>query len=148
LRFFTVYGPWGRPDMAPILFASAITEGRPIKVFNNGDMSRDFTYIDDIVNGIIITLNNPPTSESKQPLYQIFNIGNGSPVSLMDFIEALEENLGQVAEKNMMGMQPGAVPRTWANTADLVRFGYRSVTKMYEGVGISVGWYKEYKCEG
>src|SRR5690606_21689113 len=93
LRFFTVYGPWGRPDMAPILFASAITEDRPIKVFNNGEMSRDFTYIDDIVQGIIITLNNPPVKEKEQPLYQVFNIGNGSPVSLMEFIETLEQCL-------------------------------------------------------
>src|SRR5690554_1778534 len=99
LRFFTVYGPYGRPDMAPILFASAITENRPIKVFNNGDMSRDFTYIDDIVNGIVITLNNPPKVDFEQPYYQLFNIGNGSPVSLMEFIETLEKELGQVAEK-------------------------------------------------
>lgn len=147
LRFFTVYGPWGRPDMAPILFASAITEGRPIKVFNNGDMSRDFTYIDDIVNGIIITLNNPPTSESKQLLYQVFNIGNGSPVSLMEFIEALEQNLGQIAEKNMMGMQPGDVPRTWADTVHLNALGYQSKTSIKEGVGKFVKWYMSYKTQ-
>src|SRR5690606_36717813 len=99
LRFFTVYGPWGRPDMAPSLFASAITEDRPIKVFNNGDMSRDFTFIDDIVQGIIITLNNPPLQEKVQPLHQVFNIGNGSPVSLMEFIETLEQYFGKAAKK-------------------------------------------------
>src|SRR5690606_38216458 len=144
LRFFTVYGPWGRPDMAPILFASAITEGRPIKVFNNGDMSRDFTYIDDIVSGIIITLNNPPTPESKRPFYQVFNIGNGSPVSLMEFIETLEQNLGRVAEKNMMDMQPGDVPRTWADTAHLIKLGYRSLSSINDGVHSFVSWYKKY----
>ena len=144
LRFFTVYGPWGRPDMAPILFASAITENRPIKVFNNGDMSRDFTYIDDIIQGIIITLNNPPVKEKEQPLYQVFNIGNGSPVSLMEFIETLEENLGQVAEKNMMGMQPGDVPRTWADTAHLNQLGYQSTTSIQKGVAEFVEWYRNY----
>jgi len=147
LRFFTVYGPWGRPDMAPILFASAITEGHPIKVFNNGDMSRDFTYIDDIVNGIIITLNNPPTPESKKLLYQVFNIGNGSPVSLMEFIETLEQKLGQIAEKNMMGMQPGDVPRTWADTAHLNALGYQSKTSINEGVGKFVKWYMSCKTQ-
>src|SRR5690606_38370551 len=104
LRLFTVYGPWGRPDMAPILFASANTEGRSIKVLNNGEMSRDFTYIDDIIQGIIITLDNPPTNEKDHAFYQVFNIGNGSPVSLMDFIATLEENLGTLAEKNMLAM--------------------------------------------
>ncbi|TYR36851.1 NAD-dependent epimerase [Sphingobacterium phlebotomi] len=144
LRFFTVYGPWGRPDMAPILFASAITEDRPIKVFNNGDMSRDFTYIDDIVQGIIITLNNPPVKEKEQPLYQVFNIGNGSPVLLMEFIETLEQNLGKVAEKNMLPMQPGDVPRTWADTKHLNALGYQSATPIQEGVKRFVKWFKGY----
>lgn len=144
LRFFTVYGPWGRPDMAPILFASAITEDRPIKVFNNGEMSRDFTYIADIVQGIIITLENPPAKEKAQPLYQVFNIGNGSPVSLMEFIETLEQNLGKVAEKNMMGMQPGDVPRTWADTEHLNALGYRSTTSIQEGVKEFVRWFSEF----
>src|SRR5690606_610899 len=128
LRFFTVYGPWGRPDMAPILFASAFTEDRPINVFSNGAMSLDFTYSDDIVQGIVITLNNPPTKENKQPLYQVFNIGNGSPVSLMEFIETLEQHLDKIAEKNMLPMQPGDVPRTWADTAHLNALGYQSIT--------------------
>lgn len=144
LRFFTVYGPYGRPDMAPILFASAITENKPIKVFNNGDMSRDFTYIDDIVNGILITLNNPPKEDYEQPFYQLFNIGNGSPVSLMEFIETLEKELGKVAEKKMMPMQPGDVPRTWANTEYLEIFGYQSITPIEIGVKQFVEWFKEY----
>lgn len=144
LRFFTVYGPWGRPDMAPILFASAITENRPIKVFNNGDMSRDFTYIDDIVQGIVITLNNPPSVEKEHPYYQVFNIGNGSPVSLMDFIETLEHNLGKIAEKNMLPMQPGDVPRTWADTKHLNALGYKSTTTITTGVAEFVKWYNNY----
>lgn len=144
LRFFTVYGPWGRPDMAPILFASAITEDRPIKVFNNGNMSRDFTYIDDIVQGIIIALENPATAEKTQPYYQVLNIGNGSPVSLMEFIETLESNLGKVAEKNMLPMQPGDVPRTWADTEQLNALGYRSTTPIKTGVAEFVKWYNNY----
>lgn len=144
LRFFTVYGPWGRPDMAPILFASAITENRPINVFNNGQMSRDFTYIDDIVKGIVITLDNPPQVEKEHPLYQVFNIGNGSPVSLMEFIETMERNLNKVSEKNMMAMQPGDVPRTWADTTPLNKLGYQSSTTVDEGVKSFVEWFKEY----
>ena len=144
LRFFTVYGPYGRPDMAPILFASAITENRAIKVFNNGEMSRDFTYIDDIVNGIVITLNNPPKVYFEQPYYQLFNIGNGSPVSLMEFIETLEKELGQVAEKKMMPMQPGDVPRTWADTQQLNIIGYESTTSIQEGVRNFVNWFNKY----
>lgn len=142
LRFFTVYGPWGRPDMAPMLFAKAISEDQPIKVFNHGDMSRDFTYIDDIVQGILITLNNPPTAEKEQPFYQLFNIGNGSPVSLMDFIETLEKKLGKTAQKIMMDMQPGDVPRTWADTSALQALGYASTTSVEEGVERFVGWWE------
>ena len=148
LRFFTVYGPWGRPDMAPMLFASAITEGRPIKVFNHGNMQRDFTYIDDIVQGIIITLNNPrpQTPDSRtQSCYQLFNIGNGSPVSLMEFIETMEHTLEQKAEKNMMEMQPGDVPRTWADTSQLNALGYESTTDIEKGVKSFIKWFKEYK---
>jgi len=145
LRFFTVYGPWGRPDMAPILFASAIIEGRPIKVFNNGDMSRDFTYIDDIVNGIIIALENPAKAEKTQPYYQVFNIGNGSPISLMEFIETLESNMGKVTEKNMLPMQPGDVPRTWADTKFLEGVGYKSTTSLKVGIEKFVKWYKNFR---
>ncbi|TJZ59889.1 NAD-dependent epimerase [Sphingobacterium olei] len=144
LRFFTVYGPWGRPDMAPILFASAIKEGRSINVFNNGEMSRDFTYIDDIVNGIIITLNNPPKQEQERPLYQVFNIGNGSPVSLMEFIGTMEQHLGKIADKNMLPMQPGDVPRTWADKKHLTALGYQSTTPIQEGVKRFVEWYNTY----
>lgn len=153
LRFFTVYGPWGRPDMAPILFASAIIENRPINVFNNGEMSRDFTYIDDIIQGIIITLNNPPVTPSTEGSrsernrninYQVFNIGNGSPVSLKEFISTLEGNLDKEAEKNMLPMQPGDVPRTWADTVHLNALGYQSTTPIQEGVKRFVEWYKGY----
>lgn len=152
LRFFTVYGPWGRPDMAPMLFADAITQDEPIKVFNHGDMSRDFTYIDDIVQGIVITLNNPPT-ESKSDSritnndsrsHQLFNIGNGSPVSLMEFIETLEEALGGKSQKNMMDMQSGDVPRTWADTTQLNKLGYDSTTSIGKGVESFITWFREY----
>lgn len=142
LRFFTVYGPYGRPDMAPILFATAITQGKSIKVFNNGDMSRDFTYIDDIVSGILITLTNAPAENAEKPYYQLFNIGNGAPVSLMEFIETLENELGQVAEKNMLPMQPGDVPRTWADTSNLEKLGYKSTTSIKEGVANFVEWFR------
>lgn len=149
LRFFTVYGPWGRPDMAPMLFAKAISEDKPIKVFNQGNMSRDFTYIDDIVQGVLITLNNPPDADNDTPFYRLFNIGNGSPVSLMDFIATLETKLGKTAEKIMMDMQPGDVPRTWADTAALEGLGYKSTTSVDEGVEGFVGWWYEkyYKRE-
>lgn len=145
LRFFTVYGPWGRPDMAPILFASAITENRSIKVFNNGEMSRDFTYIDDIINGVLIILNNPPKQDSERSYYQLFNIGNGSPVSLMKFIETLEKELGKVSKKNMMPMQPGDVSKTWAETSKLNALGYESTTNIQEGVREFVKWYRSSK---
>lgn len=141
LRFFTVYGPWGRPDMAPMLFADAMSNDQEIKVFNNGEMSRDFTYIDDIVQGIIITLNNPSDQEN---LYQLFNIGNGSPVSLLHFIECMENSLGIKAQKKMMPMQPGDVPRTWADTNLLNQLGYQSTTPIEEGVEHFVQWFKSY----
>ncbi|GGH30695.1 NAD-dependent epimerase [Sphingobacterium alkalisoli] len=144
LRFFTVYGPWGRPDMAPILFASAVTEGRPIKVFNNGEMSRDFTFVEDIVNGIVISLENP--KQEKAP-YQVFNIGNGSPVNLLTFIETLEDALGTKAKKNMLPMQPGDVPRTWADTAHLNALGYESKISIQEGVQKFVAWFVKYNSK-
>ena len=146
LRFFTVYGPWGRPDMAPILFASAISENRPIKIFNNGDMSRDFTYIEDIVKGIILAVSNPPQKQNN--LYQIFNIGNGRPVSLMEFVVTLEKSLGKVAKKIMLPMQDGDVPRTWADTSRLESLGYKSETSIHEGVAKFVNWYKEMYDKG
>lgn len=141
LRFFTVYGPWGRPDMAPMLFANAMINNRAIKVFNNGEMSRDFTYIDDIVQGIIITLQNPDKQGNG---YQLFNIGNGSPVSLLHFIECMETSLGIKAEKNMMPMQPGDVPRTWADTAQLNALGYQSTTPIEKGVELFIQWFNRY----
>lgn len=139
LRFFTVYGPWGRPDMAPMLFADAMTNDREIKVFNNGDMSRDFTYISDIVQGIYTAMKNIPATN-----YQLFNIGNGSPVSLLDFIKSMENALGIIAQKKFMSIQPGDVPRTWADTKYLNRLGYESTTSIEEGVGKFVEWFKDY----
>lgn len=139
LRFFTVYGPWGRPDMAPILFAEAIKENRAIKVFNHGDMSRDFTYIDDIISGIELV-----TGHRSLVTHNIYNIGNGSPVNLMHFIETLEKEMGKTAEKIMMDMQPGDVPRTWADTSKLQALGYESKTTIEEGVKRFVEWYKQY----
>lgn len=141
LRFFTVYGPWGRPDMAPMLFADAMTNDLEIKVFNNGEMSRDFTFIDDIIQGIIITLNN---ASKLNPKYQLFNIGNGSPVSLMKFIQCMENSLGIIAKKNLMPMQDGDVPRTWANTQELNNLGYSSQTSIEAGVAKFVEWFKTY----
>jgi len=157
LRFFTVYGPWGRPDMALFLFTKAILEGRPIDVFNNGDMQRDFTYVDDIVEGVIRVLDRPPEKSTdwsgNQPdpatsgvaPYRIFNIGRGEPVQLMKFIEILEQKLGRKAEKNWLPMQAGDVPGTWADTQDLEReIGYRPGTPVEVGVSAFVDWYLEY----
>lgn len=141
LRFFTVYGPWGRPDMAPMLFASAITKGEPIKVFNQGDMSRDFTYIDDIVAGILVALDRDNQESEK---YKVYNIGNGAPVSLMEFIQTLEEALGTESQKVMLPMQPGDVPRTWADTSSLNALGYQSKTSIQVGVKEFVKWYISY----
>lgn len=143
LRFFTVYGPWGRPDMSPWLFADAITHDRPIKVFNNGKMMRDFTYIDDIVEGIRrITYDG---IEKKEPRNRLYNIGRGEPVKLMDFIATLEKNFGRVAEKIMMPMQPGDVEVTWADTEALERdIGYRPGVSLEEGIARFAEWFKEY----
>nr|WP_319570150.1 NAD-dependent epimerase/dehydratase family protein [uncultured Draconibacterium sp.] len=140
LRFFTVYGPWGRPDMAPMLFAKAIMNNEPIKVFNNGEMERDFTYIDDIIKGIskiIITKTNS-TIKSK-----IYNIGNGAPVGLLRFIEILEKNIGKDARKNFLPMQQGDVKRTWADTSKLQRdIKYRPAVLIEKGVREFIHWYK------
>lgn len=136
LRFFTVYGPWGRPDMSPMLFASAILEGRPIKVFNNGKMMRDFTYIDDIVEGVVRVLDHP----SGEP--RVYNIGCGSPAKLLDFISLIETSLGRTAEKIMMPMQAGDVTRTYADTTKLERdFGYRPQVSLPDGIAKFVEWY-------
>jgi UDP-glucuronate 4-epimerase len=142
LRFFTVYGPWGRPDMAMFLFTDTILNNKPIKVFNEGKLSRDFTYIDDIVEGVQkIILENQP-EQKKNSLY---NIGNGSPVKLMDFISAIEKSTGKIAQKTMLPMQPGDVEKTWADTKDLeTDFNYKPETDIQIGVDCFVDWYKSY----
>ncbi|PHO11974.1 NAD-dependent epimerase [Malaciobacter marinus] len=150
LRFFTVYGPWGRPDMALFLFTKAALEGNKIDVFNNGEMLRDFTYIDDIVEGVIRVIDNPPSKltpshDSLTPNYKIYNIGNNNPVKLMDFIEAIENKLGCTIEKNMMPIQAGDVPATYADVNDLVEdLGYKPATPIQEGVDKFVDWYLEF----
>ncbi|RLJ97676.1 NAD-dependent epimerase [Tenacibaculum discolor] len=142
LRFFTVYGPWGRPDMAPILFADAISNNRPIKVFNNGDMERDFTYIDDIVEGVKRVIEKPVESRG---LYKIYNIGNNDSVKLLDFITQMETSLGKEATKEMLPMQMGDVKRTWANVDGLIKdYEYKPEIKVEEGVRRFVKWYQEY----
>ena len=185
LRFFTVYGPWGRPDMALFLFTKAIMEDRPIEVFNNGDMVRDFTYVDDIVEGVTRVIDNPPNNNNSisssllggdagvrteggrqrgsdncsqsgeesavgvnkggSSPYKIYNIGNSSPVLLMDYIAAIETHLGKTAEKEFLPMQPGDVPRTEADVSDLVaNLGYKPDTPVEEGVAKFVEWYNKY----
>jgi UDP-glucuronate 4-epimerase len=146
LRFFTVYGEMGRPDMAPMLFADAITNDRPIKVFNHGDMSRDFTYVGDIVDGIIKVIENPPFE--LQPPFKIYNIGANKPIQLLDFIETLEKALGKKAEKNFMPMQDGDVVSTYADVSGLIDdFGYKPDTSLADGIGKFVKWYKEFYGE-
>ena len=137
LRFFTVYGPWGRPDMAMFLFTDAIIKGKPIKVFNNGKMERDFTYINDITEGVIRILENDRyTNGETKDRYKVYNIGNNNSVKLLDFIEAIEQKLGVRAERQLLPMQPGDVEKTWANVDDLIRdYNYRPNTPIEEGVG-------------
>ena len=167
LRFFTVFGEWGRPDMAPMLFADAITNDRPIKVFNHGNMSRDFTYVGDIVDGIIKVIDNPatpidnfqfsilnsqfknlPPQVSTAP-YRIYNIGNNSPVQLLDFIKTLEKAIGKEATKNFMDMQDGDVVSTYADVSDLINdFGYKPDTSLEAGIERFVKWYKEFYGKG
>ena len=146
LRFFTVYGPWGRPDMAMFLFTKAILDGKPINVFNQGNMERDFTYIDDITEGVVrIVEDNFSEKYDSKELYHLYNIGNNKSVKLMDFIEAIENKLGTKAQKNMMEMQPGDVERTWANVDDLIKdYNYSPDMPINEGVQKFVDWYKEY----
>ena len=156
LRFFTVYGPWGRPDMSPFLFTSAISEGRAIDVFNYGKHRRDFTYVDDVVEGVVRVLDRPATpdpdwsgqtpdpSSSRAP-YRVYNIGNTQPVNLLDYIEIIEQKLGKTVEKNLKPMQPGDVPDTFADVTQLVEdTGYRPSTPLDKGIGKFVEWYKEY----
>jgi len=156
LRFFTVYGPWGRPDMALFKFTKAILQEKPIEVFNHGKHTRDFTYIDDIVEGIIKTLdkpaignpnwnsNQPDPASSKAP-WKVYNIGNNKPVQLMDYINALEKNLNKKAKINFLPLQPGDVPDTYANTDNLKeKFNYKPSTSVFEGISAFVKWYKDY----
>lgn len=156
LRFFTVYGPWGRPDMALFLFTKAIIEGKPIKVFNNGLMKRDFTYIDDIVEGVVRVMevmpepdsswdsSNPDPGTSPVP-YRLYNIGNNNCVQLMDFIKAIESALGRKAIKEFMPLQPGDVPETYADVEDLSRaVGFRPDTDIIDGINNFISWYREY----
>ncbi len=156
LRFFTVYGPWGRPDMALFLFTRAILENKPIKIFNEGNMLRDFTYVDDIVNGLMKIINKEPNSDhkwngqnpdpasSKAP-YTIYNIGNNHPVKLLDFIETLEETLGRKAKKEFLPMQPGDVPATYADVTGLISdYDYKPNTDVREGIQNFVQWYRTF----
>ena len=156
LRFFTVYGPWGRPDMALFLFAKNIIEGKPINVFNHGNHTRDFTFVDDIANGVVAAMDhnaqpnlqwdgmNPDPATSKVP-WRVYNIGNNQPVKLMRYIEVLEECLGKKAELNLLPLQPGDVPDTYASVDNLVKdVGYKPATPVEEGVRRFVDWYRTY----
>lgn len=156
LRFFTVYGPWGRPDMAMFLFADAMLKGEAIKVFNHGNMQRDFTYIDDIIEGVVRVVDNPaqpnptwtgdrPDPASSKAPWRVYNIGRGQPVELMHMISCMESELGMEAKKEFMDMQPGDVPATWADTTALERdLGYRPQTTVEEGVQRFIRWYLDY----
>ncbi len=156
LRFFTVYGPWGRPDMALFLFTKAILAGEPIKVFNFGNMERDFTYIDDIVLGVVRVMDRIPTGNpnwsgddpdpgSSYAPYRLYNIGNNQPVQLMKYIEVLEQTLGKEAKKEFLPMQPGDVPKTYADVDDLIQdVGFKPSTPIEEGIRHFVKWYREY----
>ncbi|NII23693.1 NAD-dependent epimerase [Pseudoflavitalea sp. X16] len=155
LRFFTVYGPWGRPDMAPFLFTDAIKHDKPINIFNNGDMLRDFTYVGDIVQGIVKVIDVPPTGNDKwsglspdtasSPApYRIFNIGNSTPVKLLDFITMLEEALQKKAIRNYMPLQPGDVLSTNADISDLIQLGYRPSVALRDGVKLYIDWFNKY----
>lgn len=146
LRFFTVYGPWGRPDMAAYLFAEGIRNNKPINVFNHGDMERDFTYVGDIVEGVMrIIEGEVETRKENKELYKIYNIGNNNSVKLLDYIKNIELNLGKEAEKTMMDMQPGDVAKTWADVTDLIKdYGYSPSTTIEQGVKSFIDWYKVY----
>ncbi len=160
LRFFTVYGPWGRPDMALFLFAKNIINGEPIDVYNHGNMMRDFTYIDDIIEGVSRVINKPAKSNpnwsgetldpgSSRAPYKIYNIGNDDPVKLLDFIEAIEKKLGKKAIKNLMPLQPGDVPASHADVTDLIEdLGYKPNTSIQEGINRFIDWYLEFYGDG
>jgi UDP-glucuronate 4-epimerase len=156
LRFFTVYGPWGRPDMALFLFTKAILEDRPIELFNQGQMQRDFTFVDDIVEGVIRVIDRPaepdagfdaqrPDPARSRAPYRVFNIGNQGPVQLMEFVSAIEEAIGKKAQKLMRPMQPGDVPATYADVSELQQWtGFKPGTPIREGVARFVDWYRSY----
>jgi len=156
LRFFTVYGPWGRPDMALFIFTKAILEGKPIEVYNHGKMERDFTFVDDIVGGISRMIGKAPVSnpgwdpENPDPAsssapYRLYNIGNSRPVKLMDFISAIEKRTGKKAIMEMLPIQPGDVPKTWADTSELMEdYGYAPYTSIQDGIDRFIDWYSEY----
>ncbi|WP_250124297.1 NAD-dependent epimerase [Chroococcidiopsis sp. CCMEE 29] len=156
LRFFTVYGPWGRPDMAYFKFVKAINEGKPIDVYNFGKMKRDFTYIDDVIEGVVRVMHQPPKGNLNDSVnssdgatstipYKIYNIGNNNPVELMTFIEAIEKFLGKTAQKNFLPMQPGDVPSTYADVDDLMKdVGFKPATPIEEGIHCFVQWYRAY----
>jgi UDP-glucuronate 4-epimerase len=156
LRFFTVYGPFGRPDMALFLFTKAIYEGKSIKIFNNGEMRRDFTYIDDIVKGIVYVIQNParpnpewksnnPENSSSSAPYKIYNVGNNNPVKLIDFINSLEKSIGKTAIKEFLPMQPGDVQSTYADISDLIKdFNYKPDTPIEKGINEFINWYKKF----
>lgn len=145
LRFFTVYGPWGRPDMALFLFTKAILEDREIDVFNNGDMLRDFTYIDDIVKGVVKTIDNPARENENRVPYKVYNIGNNNPVKLLDFIEAIERVLKKSAKKRFLPIQAGDVAKTYADVSDLIEdLNYKPDTDIEYGVREFVKWYREF----
>jgi UDP-glucuronate 4-epimerase len=145
LRFFTVYGPWGRPDMAAYLFADAIVKGRPIHVFNNGDMRRDFTFIDDIVSGILAALDRPPQSREGESRHKVYNLGNNKPERLMDYIGTIERELGRIAEKIYEPLQTGDVPETSADIeASIADLGFNPTTPISAGLPQFIAWFKHY----
>lgn len=160
LRFFTVYGPWGRPDMALFLFTQAILENKPINIFNNGEMQRDFTYVDDIIEGVFRVMNDVPQADpdwsSKNPNpsssctpYRLYNIGNNQPVSLMDFVDEIEKAIGKKAKKNFMPLQAGDVPATYADVNSLIKdTGFKPATTIEIGIGNFIKWYKDYYIQG
>ena len=145
LRFFTVYGPWGRPDMSPHIFTKAIIAGDKVPVFNNGNMKRDFTFVDDIVEGVLGALGNPPEREGKKAPHRVLNIGNSKSEKLMDFIDTIQSAIGKDADIEFFPMQPGDVHETYADTAETARItGFKAKTSISEGIPRFVEWYKEY----
>jgi UDP-glucuronate 4-epimerase len=155
LRFFTVYGPWYRPDMAMWIFAKAIIAGEPIKLFNNGNMRRDFTYVDDVVESVVRLVDRPPSGNSRPPAmpdpgsssarWRVYNIGNNRPIELLEVVRLLEEAIGKKAKRELLPMQPGDVPATYADVDDLMReVDFRPNTPIAEGIGLFIEWYRSY----